>query len=207
MAGIQGIQQNGTALSPRLVDDFRIKTAQAGMWTSTLVKVIAVSNSGGLAPSGTVDIMPLVNQIDGSGSAQPHGIIFACPYSRLQGGSFAIVMDPAPGDIGIAVFASRDISSVQATKKQANPGSRRQFDPSDGLYVGGCLNGVPSTFIQFNGSGVTITSPNGVTINGNLAVTGSVTAGSGGGDSVTLQGHKHGTGTAAAGTVAPTAGT
>ncbi len=46
-----------------------------------------------------------------------------------------------------------------------------------------------------------------MTVNGDLRVTGQVFAGYGGADQVGLQTHKHGTGSAAAGTVAPTAGT
>lgn len=50
-------------------------------------------------------------------------------------------------------------------------------------------------------------SPSGVAIKGKLTVTGSITAGEGGPDQVGLQTHRHGTGTAASGTVAPTPGT
>ena len=55
-------------------------------------------------------------------------------------------------------------------------------------------------------SGITLTAP-AVTVNGNLGVTGTVTAGVGGADQVSLQTHRHGIGTAAAGTVLPTPGT
>jgi phage gp45-like len=48
---------------------------------------------------------------------------------------------------------------------------------------------------------------NPMVITGDLHVTGAVIAGFGGGDQVGLQTHQHGTGSAAAGTVAPTAGT
>jgi hypothetical protein len=176
MSGFQGAQQSATALHPQAVTDFHIKSSQAKMWTSTLVKVVSVTNSGGLSPSGTVDIMPLVNQIDGAGNAQPHGVIHACPYSRMQGGNFAIILDPQVGDIGIAVFASRDISSATANKGQSNPGSRRQFDPSDGLYVGGCLNGTPTAFVQFQASGITIHHPSKITIDApQIALNGQIT--------------------------------
>jgi phage gp45-like len=48
---------------------------------------------------------------------------------------------------------------------------------------------------------------NPMVITGDLHVTGAVIAGYGGGDQAGLQTHQHGTGAAAAGTVAPTAGT
>jgi hypothetical protein len=57
-------------------------------------------------------------------------------------------------------------------------------------------------------SGIIVTVPGSVAINGNLTVTGAITAGQGGADQVGLQTHKHG-GVATGGgtTAAPTAGT
>lgn len=184
--------------------------------TTTLVKVTAVTNSGGISPVGFVDVQPLVNQIDGNGNPTPHGIIHHVPYLRLQGGASAVIIDPAVGDIGMASFASHDISSVKATRQQANPGSRRRFDWGDGLYHGGMLNGTPTQYVAFSDAGVSIVTPQKLTIQaaniildaaGNLAVTGEIVRGVGGSDQVQLGTHRHGTGTAAAGTVPPTAGT
>lgn len=133
--------------------------------TATMVQIVSCTNAGGVAPAGTVDIMPLPNQIDGNGNAIPHGVIYGCPYMRIQGGVNGIIIDPVAGDIGVAVFASRDLSSVIATKAQANPGSRRQFDWADGIYLGGLLNAAPSQYVQFAPAGITIFSPTAVTVN------------------------------------------
>lgn len=138
---------------------FFVQQTLAKVQTVTLVKVEACTNNGGLSPVGFVDVTPLVNQIDGEGNPMPHETIYNVPYMRLQGGTNAIICDPAIGDIGLCGFASRDISKVKATKKKANPGSRRQFSYSDGLYIGGMLNGTPSQWIQFNSSGIKIHSP------------------------------------------------
>jgi hypothetical protein len=62
-----------------------------------------------------------------------------------------------------------------------------------------------NTTFTLTPSGITIKGN--VTIQGSLTATGGITAGQGTGDQVGLQSHRHGTGTAAAGTVAPTAGT
>ena len=132
--------------------------------TATLVKVVSVTNSGGLVAAGSVDVHPLVNQLDGQNNAIPHGTIHRLPYFRLQGGSNAIILDPQVGDIGIAVFADHDISSVVATKAQANPGSKRRFDMADGLYLGGFLNGVPTQYFQFNASGISVVSNTKITL-------------------------------------------
>lgn len=102
---------------------FAISQAIAKVQTATLVQIMAVTNAGEVDPVGFVDIMPLVNQVDGNGNPTPHVTIYNIPYLRIQGGTNAIIIDPQVGDIGIAVFTSRDISKVKSTKAQANPGS------------------------------------------------------------------------------------
>lgn len=143
---------------------FIIQQAIAKMQTATVVRVESCTNNGGLSPVGFVDVVPMVNQIDSQGNPMPHTTIHNIPYSRIQGGSNGIVIDPEPGDIGICLFASRDISKVKSTKKQANPGSLRQNSFSDGMYIGGILNGTPTQYIQFNASGIKIHSPSSVVL-------------------------------------------
>ena len=132
--------------------------------TTTLCKVVAVTNAGGVSEVGFVDVQPLVNMTDYRGNAIPHTTVFHLPYFRLQGGSNAIIIDPQVGDIGICMIAERDISKVKSTKAQANPGSKRHFSMSDGLYVGGVLNGVPTQYVQFQAGSVTVHSPSVVNI-------------------------------------------
>lgn len=127
--------------------------------TATLVQIQAVTNSGGVSPVGFVDVLPLVNQIDSDGVATPHVTIHNVPYARIQGGGDAIILDPKVGDIGICVFASRDISKVKNTKARGNPGSFRKYDWGDGLYIGGVLNGTPTQYVQFSPAGIKLHSP------------------------------------------------
>jgi hypothetical protein len=166
---------------------FIIQQALSKVQTATVVKVIACSNDGGVSPVGTVDVQILVNQISGQKVATPHVTMYGLPYLRIQGGVNAVIIDPQPGDIGIAVFASRDLTNVKSTKAQANPGSFRMHDFADGMYLGGLLNGIPSCFVQFVANGINIVSPTQVTIqsptvtvDGNLVVTGT-TSGTGNG--------------------------
>jgi hypothetical protein len=179
---------------------FMIQQALAVTRTMTLVKVVAVTNDGGVSPVGSVDVHPMVNMLDGAGVATTHGTVFGLPYFRLQGGANAVIIDPVVGDIGFAVIADRDISSVKSAKADANPGSNRRFDFSDGVYIGGILNGSPSQYCRFTDSGIVLADKNGnkiemkagsIAITGNLTVTGGVTAGFGGVDAVTLQHHLH----------------
>jgi hypothetical protein len=152
---------------------FVVKQLTSGMATATLVRVQACTNSGGLVAVGTVDLQLLVDMITEDGQTIPHGTVFKAPYQRMQGGSNAVILDPEPGDLGVCVFASRDISAIKADPNAARnraptpggpPGSRRTFSLSDALYIGGMLNGVPVQFIQFNAEGVTVKSPTAITL-------------------------------------------
>jgi len=127
--------------------------------TATLVRVDAVTNAGEISPVGFVDVTPLVNQVNSDGIPTPHITVFNIPYFRLQGGANAIILDPQIGDIGVCVFASRDISKVKTTKSQANPGSARTFSYCDGTYLGGMLNGTPAQYVDFSTAGIRIHSP------------------------------------------------
>ncbi len=138
---------------------FMVQQALGKMQTATLVRIESCTNSGGLSPVGYVDVTPLVNQLDGQGNPTPHVTIYNLPYFRLQGGANGVIIDPQKGDIGVAVFASRDISQVKATRKQGNPGSHRQYSFADGMYLGGMLNGTPTQYVQFSAAGIKIHSP------------------------------------------------
>ena len=138
---------------------FMVQQALGKMQTATLVRIESCTNAGGLSPVGYVDVTPLVNQLDGQGNPTPHVTIYNVPYFRLQGGANGIIIDPQKGDIGVAVFASRDISQVKTTKKQGNPGSHRQYSFADGMYLGGMLNGTPTQYVQFSAAGIKIHSP------------------------------------------------
>lgn len=157
--------------------EFIVRQVLNRMATATLVQVVAIS-------AVTVDIRPMVAQIDGAGNAIPHGTIHNVPVFSLRAGSSAVVMTPVVGDIGLAIFCHNDISSAKANKAPSNPGSRRRFDWADALYLGGFFGADPTTFIRFEpGGGMTIQSDQPIMIQapqinamGTLAVTGNLTA-------------------------------
>lgn len=140
-------QNPASATTPYAQLVFVFQQLLRGVATATIVKVKACTNEGGIVPSGTVDVVPMVNQVDGLGQPVPHDVIYGLPYTRIQGGKNAVIIDPSVGDLGIAVFASRDISSVKAAKAQANPGSARVMDYADGMYIGGLLNAAPENYV------------------------------------------------------------
>ena len=124
-------------------------------FTHTVVKVIAV-DAGGTGENGFVDVINLVQQLDSNNEGIPNQTIYRLPYFRLQGGTNAVVIDPRVGDLGLAAFAMRDITKVKAEKAETAPPSRRQYDQSDGLYIGGFLNGAPKQWIEFLDDGINV---------------------------------------------------
>lgn len=142
---------------------FVVRQILSGANTSTLVQVKAVTNTGEVSPVGYVDVHPMVNMLDGYGHPIPHATIYNLPYMRLQGGTNAIILDPQVGDIGIAIFAQNDISSVKKNKAVSNPGSMRRNAMSDGLYIGGVLNGSPVQYVRFSATGIDVVSPTRIT--------------------------------------------
>lgn len=152
---------------------FVIAQVMSSMGTATVVKVVGCTNTGELERPGTVDLKLLIDMVTGDGQVIPHGTVYKAPYMRLQGGDNAVILDPQPGDLGLCVFASRDISAFKGDPDAARdrmpepgapPGSRRSFNLSDALYVGGILNGTPTQYVQFKGTGVVVKSPQAITL-------------------------------------------
>lgn len=156
---------------------FIIARALDEVQTVSLVRVTAVDTA-----AQTVDVTVLVNLVTGANIQVPHAVISARPYFRLQGGTNAIIIDPAADDIGVMVFGSRDLSAVIAAKGTANPGSQRRFSWSDGIYFGTVLSATALQYVKIDATGVTIVSPTAVkiqaptiTLQGNVHITGTTT--------------------------------
>lgn len=165
--------------------------------TATLVKVISCTSNGGIAPVGRVDVQPLVKMVDGLGNTSSHGPLHNLLYCRMQGGAQAVILDPKAGDIGLAVFADRDISAVKKNLGEAQPGSRRRFDMADGVYLFTVASqDAPTEYVAFTPDGIQVKSPNPVMIDtSELRVTGDVKANwseSSPSDAISVKTHTHG---------------
>lgn len=142
------------------------------MATTTLVEVVAVTING---QDATVDVRPLIAQLDGAGNATPHGIIHNIPVAKMQTGSCAILMIPTVGDKGKVDFCQSDISSVKKTRQAGNPGSRRKFDWADGIYMGALLNEAATTIIEMSPvGGLVIASPLPIKFVGDVEISGTL---------------------------------
>ena len=201
--------------------NFLIQQALSNVRTGVEVKVVAV-HGGGVGPAPTVDVQPLVKQMDGLGNSSSHGTVYGLATTRIQGGTGALINDPKVGDVGHVIVSDRDTSSLRANNgAESNAGSFRRHDLADGVYHSAMLNpAMPTNYVQFlpsggfkiqdqfgnsivtGSSGIVITDCNGNILNfksgsiaattANLTSTGDMQAGFGGDDSVTLQNHNHG---------------
>lgn len=166
---VKGFQKPNTAGSPYNTLQFIIEQAiRRNVNTCIVCKVVKTSGA-------YVDVLPLVTQIDGFGNAVEPTTLFHLPYMRYHAGVAAVILDPVPGDIGLAVFAQKDCSNVKTgTTAPQPPASFRENSMANGFYIGGFLNKDPSTFIELKQSGeIIITAPAGLTINGDISVNGS----------------------------------
>jgi len=166
-----------------------VQTLIKDIRTAIPVKVVAVHAGAGAPPAiGTVDVQPLVQTVDGSGKLWALGVTYGAQFCRIQAGGTAIVVDPAVNDIGLAIACDRDVSSVIAaavaavvggrTIRPTGPGSARMHDVSDLVYLLSIVSAKPITqYILANAQGITLLSPNTITIQGaQINMTGPINA-------------------------------
>lgn len=141
--------------------------------TSALVRVDGCTSAGPDAPVGTVSATPLVCQTDAQGNALPMASIPRMPHARVQGGIAALIIDPVPGDMGVACFCKSDSSTVgPGTAEPQRPGSFRAFDQADGMLVATVGNKAPEVWIEIKqDKTVIIHAPEGCTIETDKDVT------------------------------------
>lgn len=162
VAGVAGFQ---TAGSDYNAIDMMVRQILANQGQTMLVTVKAVHGGGAGTPC-TVDVRPMVNQVDGLGKQTPHDVVSGLPVFRYQAGAAAVILDPVAGDIGLAIVCGRDISIVKQTGKISGPGSFRQNSWSDGCYLGGFANGAATRYI--------IATSDGWEIVGNVSIIGTL---------------------------------
>lgn len=148
-------------------DMYIINNLIANIHTMMPVKILSVTVPADiLAPIGRCEVLPLVQQIDGSNNVYPMGKIVNVPYLRVQGGSNAIVIDPQVGDVGLCGFCERDISIVKRTGELSAPDTRRKYDINSAVYMFTMMSGAPAQYIHFKSSGIDIKTTGDLNING-----------------------------------------
>jgi hypothetical protein len=169
---VQGVANYNAGTSPFNSLSFIVQQAiRQQVNTCIICKVVARDGA-------YVDVLPLVTGVSGKGEAVQPTTLYKLPYMRYHAGVAAVILDPVPGDIGLAVFASKDCSNVKAgTTEPQQPASFRGNSQANGFYIGGFLNQAPSVFVELTqGGAVNITAPGGVNINGSVTASGDVVA-------------------------------
>ena len=156
---------------------FMIEQAIKGMVNTAIpVRVDSCTKPGPNGAAGYVSATPLVQQRGADGNSLMPVSLPQLPFFRLCGGTAAVVLDPQPGDVGLAVFSQQDASNLQAgSSEPVQAGSFRCFDMSDGIYVGGILGKTPTVYVELEqDKGVTVKTPsNEITVDkdgGNVTV-------------------------------------
>ena len=163
--------------------------------TAIPVRVDSCTKPGVGGAAGYVSATPLVQQRGADGKALMPVSLPQLPYYRVQAGTAAVVLDPQPGDIGLAVFSQQDASNVKAgTSEPVQAGSFRAFDMSDGFFVATHYGQTPTTYVHLDPEKgeVTIKAPTKITIDApQIELKGALTMGgaSGGADTITLDGN------------------
>lgn len=146
--------------------NFIVRSIIRGMVSTAIPVRIDAVYPGDDGAAGYVSATPLVCPIDSQGKAVQPVSIPKLPFFRYYAGRVAIICDPVVGDIGLAVFAQQDASTVvKGTQTPQQPGSFRCYDMSDGFYLGGFYNGAADTKITLDqGGSIAIDCPSTVSI-------------------------------------------
>ena len=184
---------------------FMVENMIKGMVNTAIpVRVDSCTKPGPGGAAGYVSATPLVKQRGADGKTLDTVSIPQLPFFRYQCGTAAIVADPQPGDIGLAICSQQDASNLQAgSSDPVQAGSFRCFDLSDSFYVGGFLNQTPTVYIHLDPDKgeVTIKSPTKITLESQtIELKGALqmgnATGSGSGDTISLTGNIQATGSA-----------
>ena len=129
--------------------------------TAIPCKVVAIEKQEqrGVNIVGFVDIQLMIEQTNGQKKGNETAIVCNVPYIRIQGGTNAVIIDPEINDLGVAIFASRDITNFKEARRQTPPATWRKFSISDAIYIGGIRNQKPVQYIHFRNDGIEIYSP------------------------------------------------
>lgn len=143
----------------------------------------------------TCAVKPLLIAVSAAGVQIDSQPVYGIPFFRLQMSTSAIIMNPQAGDMGLMLICDENTSGVLSSKAAATAATGQMHSRQFGVYLGGIglLNGDPTEYIEFTGSGINIVAPNGLKIDGAVTTTSTITAtGEITGNSVALSSHVHG---------------
>ena len=122
-----------------------------------IVQVIA--NNG----DGTIDVLPVIKNVDANETAIEETPIFGVKYIEWQYGINGFQAEPAVGDVGLLIVCTKDTKNIRA----GIVGDLGTFELESGIYLGGLkgFNQPPTQFIKMDENGIEITTPKSLTVN------------------------------------------
>jgi hypothetical protein len=141
---------------------FMVENMIKGMVNTAIpVRVDSCTKPGPDGAAGYVSATPLVMQRGADGKSLQPVSLPQLPFYRVQAGTAAVVLDPQPGDVGLAVFSQQDASNIEAGKTDpVQAGSFRAFDMSDGFFVSCHYGKTPTVYVELEQDmGVTVKTP------------------------------------------------
>jgi hypothetical protein len=119
--------------------------------TGEIVRIDSSDQNGSSGTGGYASGTPLICMTDGYGNAISSTQIPEMKVYRPQAGKAAVILDPQPGDKGIAVFTKRDSSGIGVgTSEPLQPASFRSFDQADGVLFTGILGETPEIWLHLD---------------------------------------------------------
>lgn len=109
---------------------FIIRQTVLGLVDTCFVGIVKAVNE-----DNTVDVLPIVNGVDGNGKSVERSIVFNLPYLRHQGGVCKVDIMPAIGDIGLVCLTKEDSSSAIEQKSNTVPPTDKKYNKSNGIYI------------------------------------------------------------------------
>lgn len=145
----RGLQRAGAAASEYNATMFAVEEVLNSDVNTAWVGVVDSVQSGSGDGSGVANVTPLVAHTDADGQSLPMSSIPALPYTRVQYGIAALIIEPVPGDRVACVSCKDDISNVgPGVTRPQRPGSYRKFDQSDSVIVGALHTKAPEVYIR-----------------------------------------------------------
>jgi hypothetical protein len=131
--GAFGSQNLSTNLTDFNTLDFYIDGKLLRINTIKICKISAVN------ADGTVNVIPMVKNLNGKKEPLPLSELKSFPILRQQGGTSGFIIEYQVGDIVLVGFCDRDPQAVIRSKKEAAPSTYTPFPLSGGIVLGAVL--------------------------------------------------------------------
>lgn len=125
--------------------------------TIDIVRVLNVNDDN------TIDVIPVIKDINASREPIDEAPIYGVRYIRFQYGQNAITVAPKVNDVGLLLVCKKDISAYDS----GMVATKIKYNPTNGIYLGGLCgaNQTPTQYIHFEDDKIDIVGTGVININ------------------------------------------